>query len=409
MLRFISRSIGALCALLLAACTGAPLMGLEVSDYRETFGWTGDEQLLTAILRAKDGAPLHFTELSTLGASNQLSTGLQASGPIAGLDGSSRAISLQGTAGAQTTPSFTLSSLEVQQFTQGMLNPIGPQVIQQFLEEGIDKRLILILFFSGIINNKVSWYNNVKCDLDAKLNNPNALCQDDLYNFLHHVDEIARAGKKMVARSYVALTPMGVSVPWSGTGVKDIAGIDPMKYVITPDPRNPANGLVYSTSEPRLALCYVHEGRPAIPVVPTRLPVCTYDKVFVPPYQTDTQSQNGLIVRSTYEVIEYLGQILSFQEEKRAEGKDQCITLSGRPQPYRTCEDDVLFQVNPMRGTKLVSTVYNGMRYTINSDGCYDPLVCDHSAEVLKIVNMLINYNKSAASIPQIPTVRTIQ
>src|ERR1700733_10644163 len=102
MLRFTARLIGPLCALLLAACTGAPLMGLEASDYRETFGWTGDEQLLTAILRAKDGAPLHFTEMSTLGASNQLSTSLQASGPIGGLAGSSRPLALQGTAGAQT-------------------------------------------------------------------------------------------------------------------------------------------------------------------------------------------------------------------------------------------------------------------------------------------------------------------
>ena len=142
-------------------------------------------------------------------------------------------------------------------------------------------------------------------------------------------------------------------------------------------------------------------------MVDTTAPVCTRDKVPISPRRIDIQSENGLIVRSTYEVIEYLGQILSFQEKEKAEGHNRCVTLTGLGD--RTCEQDVLFQVNPVRGTKLVSTVYNGMRYTINSDTCYDPLVCDHSAEVLKIVNLLINNSKSAAIIPQVPTIRTIQ
>jgi hypothetical protein len=406
MLRFLCGGAALLCAVFLAACTGAPFMALEVSDYRETFGWTGDEQLLTAILRAKDGAPLHFTELSTLGASIQLSASLQTSGPIGTLNEMNHPVTPQATTGAQTTPSFTLSSLEVQQFIQGMLNPIGPQIIQQFLEEGIDRRLILILFFSGITENKVTFYNDMKCDLTARLEN--RPCYDNPYQFLEKVDKIARVNKKVIARGYVALTQLGVSVPWSGTGVKDIAGIDPTKYALGIDPKDPTKGIVYSISEQRLALCYVSPGRAATPVVNTSAPVCTRDKVPVSPYRVNTQSEDGLIVRSTYEVIEYLGQVLAFQEKERAEGKDRCVTLTGR-RLNETCEDDVLFQVNPARGPTVVSTVYNGNRYRISTDTCYDPLVCDHSAEVLKIVNILINYSKSAAIIPQVPTIRTIQ
>src|ERR1700682_2421582 len=182
MLRYLKGVLGLSCILLLAACTGAPLMGLEVSDYREMFSWTGDEQLLSEILRAKDGAPLHFAELQTLGANNQFSASLQATDPIGYPHGLSSRASLQGTAGAQTSPSFSLSTLEVQQFTQGLLNPIGPQVIQQFLEEGIDRRLILILFFAGFTKNGITYYNNMKCDFTDQL--LQRRCYDNLYGYL---------------------------------------------------------------------------------------------------------------------------------------------------------------------------------------------------------------------------------
>src|SRR5580700_8659373 len=100
MLRFLDRLSGLGCVMLLAGCTGAPLMGLEVSDYREMFNNTGDEQILFNILRAKDQAPIHFTELQTLGASNQLSASLQASEPFGELHNATTRASLQGTAGA---------------------------------------------------------------------------------------------------------------------------------------------------------------------------------------------------------------------------------------------------------------------------------------------------------------------
>ena len=135
-LRLLASLTALTCLLLMVSCTGAPIIGMDVSDYRDTFGTTGDEQLLISILRAKDNAPLHFTELQTVGASIQLTSSLQATDPIGQLHGSTTRASLQGTLGAQNNPTFSLSTLETQSFTQGLMSPVKPTLIQQFLDEG---------------------------------------------------------------------------------------------------------------------------------------------------------------------------------------------------------------------------------------------------------------------------------
>jgi hypothetical protein len=389
--------------LLLAGCTGAPLVGLEISDYRTTFNTTGDEQLLVNILRAKDGAPLHFAELSTIGASNQLTASLQATDPIGERNGSSTRAGLQGTASAQASPVFSLGTLDTQLFTQGLINPIGPDIIQQFLEEGIDQRLILILFFSGYTEHGITHYNNIKCDFATPR------CHDNFFLYLSNIDSIAGKHRQIIAHKYVELTPMGAPLPWASTGVKDIAGIDPTKYRVEPYFRDQNKGLVYSISpDAKLALCYARTHGNPVPIVEVPNPgICWQDRVYVSPYRNNSQSTNGLIVRSTYEVIEFLGQVLNYQETLRKQGQDRCITVSGT-KPY-TCEQDVIFQVNSGKGTPLVRTDYEGFSYTVSSDTCNDLATCDHSGEVLKMVNLLINYNKSAATIPQVPLVRTIQ
>jgi hypothetical protein len=195
--------------------------------------------------------------------------------------------------------------------------------------------------------------------------------------------------------------------------VKDIAGIDPAKYSIGPDPKDPTKAVVYSVSEPRLALCYVIKNPDGsarlVPAVQAgNSLICTHDKVPVSPYRRSIQSTNGLIIRSTFQIIEYLGQVLNFQEKAKIANRNRCLTLAGE-RDQRTCDDNVLFQVNPSRGYPLVTTMHQGSSYTIGVGPCDVRGYCDHSAEVLKIVNLLINLNKSAANIPQVPIVRVVQ
>lgn len=406
MLNLLGRLFVPACALLLAGCTASSFMEMGVSDYRKMFSTTGDEQILVNILRARDSAPLHFTELQTLGASTQLSSSLQVTDPIGQPNGSTARASLQGTFGAQTTPTFSLSSLELQQFTQGLMNPVSPSVIQQLLEEGVDRRLIFLLFFSGITDGNDFYLNNIRCDkTELTPQSPPDWCYGHFFNYLRKVNTITE--KRIAARTYLELKPIGTSVPWpASTGVKDIAGIDPTKYSVEPDPNDPTKAIVYSISDPRLALCWVIGQEPRTRLVPV-LPggdrgICTLDRV----YARSRNTSKGLIIRSTYQIIEYLGQVLNYQERHAYENR--CVKLGFEGREHLTCDEgEIFFQVNPARGSPLVTTSYGGSPYTIGL-AC-EPQYCDHSAEVMKIVNLLININKSAANIPQVPTVRIIQ
>jgi hypothetical protein len=386
----LSASFAALaCLLLMENCTGAPIIGMDVSDYRDTFGTTGDEQLLISILRARDNAPLHFTELQTLGASIQLTSSLQATDPIGQLHGSTTRASLQGTLGAQNNPTFSLSTLETQSFTLGLMNPVRPTLIQQFLDEGIDRRLILLLFFSSIRYHGSTYLNNTKCETAE------ADCYLHFFQYLGAVDKIAE--NKITAHTYIELTPIGSSVKWADTtGVKDLAGIDPSKYSVEVGADGKTT-FVYSVSEPKLALCF---GRVSV-LSGAYDETCTKSRVRVPVGAVRSEKpSNALAVRSVYQIIEYLGQILNFQE--KTAHNNRCVTLGAAAD--RTCDgSNVLFQVNPVRGSPLVTTRYRGSFYTLAIGPC--DTYCDHSAEVLKILNLLINANKSAADIPQVPLV----
>ena len=411
MLRFLGRAGALLSLLFLAACTGAPLMGLEISDYRETFNFTGDQQILVNILRAKDNAPLHFSELQTLGASNQFNAGVLATEPIGFPHGLSSPASITGNAGAQTSPLFSLSSLELQQFTQGLINPVGPSIIQQLFEEGVDQRLILLLFVSAISVNGVTYYNSTKCD---RAGDP-ADCNRPFYKFLSEIDRLADVpGRKIVAHTYVELAPIGTSLPWSSASIRDMTSVDPNKYSIEPDPADRTKAIVYSVSEQRLALCYyvkTPDGQARyFPVLSGGdYGICTRDRVYARANRFREQWRNGLVIRSTYQIIQYLGQILKLQENVARGNADRCIKLRDEPATERTCEaGDVFFQVNPTREPPLVKTVFNGASYSVGIGAC-NPEYCDHSAEVLKIVNLLININKNAANIPQVPIVRVVQ
>jgi hypothetical protein len=401
MLRRLWRVFAPACALFLAGCTGSSFMGVEVSDYRTMFNVTGDEQILVNILRAKDNAPLHFAELQTLGAGNQLSSTLTPITPIGQPNPITPSATLQGMFSAQTTPSFSLSTLEVQQFTQGLTLPVDTRIIQQLFEEGIDQRLIFLLFFSAFTDGANVYLNNIRPNtLDPNYN------LEHFFAYLHEVDYIAEK-HRVVARPYFELTRIGASVSWSATtGVKDLAGIDPDKYRIETDPNDPTKAIVYAVSPQRLALCWVMGKDPQTwlkPVLPDRgQGICTRDRV----YARAKNASAGLTIRSPYQIIEYLGQILNYQEQRADENR--CIQLGSAWEHRRCDEGDVLFQVNPARGSPLVTTSYRGSPYSIGVGRC-ELDYCDHSAEVMKIVNLLINYNKSAAIIPQVQTVRTLQ
>jgi hypothetical protein len=118
----------------------------------------------------------------------------------------------------------------------------------------------------------------------------------------------------------------------------------------------------------------------------------------------------GLTPRSTYQIIQYLGQVLRYQQEKAEIEGNRCLTLDPEKDLRRCDTGEVLFQVNAPVGTPVVGTRYADNWYALYDRRCnrnaQQP--CDHSLQVLAILELLLNYNKAAKDIISTPRVQLV-
>ena len=112
---------------------------------------TTNKLLVTNLLRARDKAPLHFPDIPVVRESMQQS----ASMGLLEFLGRLRIpvqVSDQRTLGTslQFTPSFEINHLHSKEFITGISSPIDPKVVKYWLDRGLDRRLVMLLFFSAV-------------------------------------------------------------------------------------------------------------------------------------------------------------------------------------------------------------------------------------------------------------------
>jgi hypothetical protein len=155
------------------------------------------------------------------------------------------------------------------------------------------------------------------------------------------------------------------------------------------------NKQLYAISDQRLILCYVsqHQMEPLVPS-PLGSQACNKDEVVV----SRSSDVFGFPLRSAYQIIQFLGQILRFQEEL---GGNRCITLGEDPDKRRCDIGEVLFQVNAPVGTPVVVTRHGGNSYAVYDRPCNRLYAgpCDYSLQVLAILELLLNSNKASSDI----------
>jgi hypothetical protein len=111
---------------------------------------TTDKLLVLNILRAKDKAPLHFDEIPSIHESITTNASVQAVWPFGPSNKSTARNTLTAGAGVQMAPSFELDNLATKDFVTGMATPIDPKFVKYWLDRGLDRRVVLLLFFSAI-------------------------------------------------------------------------------------------------------------------------------------------------------------------------------------------------------------------------------------------------------------------
>lgn len=443
--------VGLAVALALGAC--APSLKTQVAgsvlDYKDAETRVSDQMLVVNILRAKDGLPLHFSDLTNIHGSLQAGAQVGADfpfGPSLGAD--ERDVSPQ--LSVQTAPSFDVSSLDTQEFTTGVMSQIDPKTIKYVLDLGIDYRVALLLFFSSIqIGNDAPIANApfdqtlyclgregpVRIDAAAAVSRQQK-CEKCVRAFFAYLNQINRFSSFYV-NMYRELRPLG---PPFGLvmreSLKNVAALDPAKYEF----RKNDKGLyqLYAVSaQPKAALCFERTGSPASeqqvvaryanggenanpPPSAGVSDVCARSEIVLPEPGSQTAEKNkaatseqGVVlqVRSVYAIVKYLGEIQRFEETADSRAKDRCITLSG--EGPRTCSDgNILFHAKKDADDAPLSVSFGDARYSLGGpDGCYEGAAvtrCDHSLETLSIMELLLNLNKSAKELRVTPSVEVL-
>lgn len=144
----------------------------DVVDYSNAIAETTDQFLLINILEARDDAPLHFVAIPNIHGSLQASATLSSSLSLPTKVGSSASgvvsQTLTPSASVQSAPSFEVDSVETKDFVTGMTSPIDAKYIKYWVDRGLDKRIILLLFFSSAqITENV--YAPIRGDTDCQI------------------------------------------------------------------------------------------------------------------------------------------------------------------------------------------------------------------------------------------------
>jgi hypothetical protein len=381
----------------LCGCSQSQLIDLYSADYRQNEATSGDAQLLLNILRAKDDHPIHFADIALIHGTLGVTASNGAS--IALTQFSTTPTTLAPSVSASSSPTFDVSTMDTQDFTRGILSNIDPRTIQELIEQGVDPRVVALLFVSEYrrLDGHV-FFNNMSCDPSSR--RPGHRCER-VFAFLHEFNEFfyqksisgQRQLQSVQTNIYLALTPVGDRL--SGAWTLELRQLDSKKYKLI-------DKQLYSISDPKLAICYVvNQKLKSLVPVPTadRRDPCNYSEVIV----RDNQSENGsLVFRSTYDIIQFLGHVLRFQEEEAG----RCLTLD--PDDTSCDTGQVLFQVNGASGKPAVATLYDGTWYGLYDRNCRHGVLesCDYSLQVLAILEMLLNANRSTKDILFTPHVQ---
>jgi len=136
-------------SLLLSGCGVSPaVIKNDTLSFGEVIEEITNKLLVVNVLRARDKAPLHFSDIPVIRESMQHTASLLFLDQLGSLSTTLRD-TRGGTLSVQISPSFELTHLQSKEFITGISSPIDPKVVKYWLDRGLDRRIVLLLFFSA--------------------------------------------------------------------------------------------------------------------------------------------------------------------------------------------------------------------------------------------------------------------
>ncbi len=165
-LSFWSSSIFWTLPVLLSGCFSPKALEHVVIAYDESVTKSLVEQLLINIARAHHHQPVHFTAISSIAATFDYRYTAGATPPLGGLNGGFSLSPIFGATIAEN-PTFTISPIEGDDFTQRLLTPLLEAKLTLLLRQGVDIDLLLRLMAGEIrmaTNGRETAYYNRPAD-----------------------------------------------------------------------------------------------------------------------------------------------------------------------------------------------------------------------------------------------------
>jgi hypothetical protein len=181
--------------MLLGGCSLSGTVQQSALDYSVVMEEFTNQALVRNVLRARDYAPLNFSDLPLIhGAlATQLTLGATTPYKNIGSTASTTSPSVQFT----SQPTFDTASLNTQGFTLNLIQPISPIFVYNNWSASIPKELLLFLFIDSV------QLSTTKTILS---NNPES--EDDMKNFKTLVETLMKADVNL--KSFTLLDPIGL-------------------------------------------------------------------------------------------------------------------------------------------------------------------------------------------------------
>jgi hypothetical protein len=487
-----------LLATMICSCSlPSALVSSQTVSYDDAIEDITNKLLLLNILRAKDKAPLHFDEVPSIHESIQANASLLAGFPF-GSEPAGKSItrnSISPGLSVQVAPTFEVDHLDTKDFATGIASPIDAKFVKYWLDRGLDRRIVLLLFFSAaditVSGQTIRVRNSPRDALDSlgqlraildQADVADALQCDSRSDFQHYlilINSLTSFSAHYFTERRLLADNLTLSSSSTFKDLESLASLDSSKYQWVRHQKDNTYALYGISSEPKTALCFMGApiaagatagtnreacsksvvemspddiagaAAPSTPLIPPPVGKPTAPSLYCNIFnslleaQTSDGQVNGkqisielqLEIRSVGEIIQFLGDLLQYQEEleRLAHSPVNAKLQLNNPLTFGYCPNalsgpqsegcaDIFFNLRHDSCNTRFSVAYRGRRYYVPN---YNPPAdgsCqngersvvesvppkDHTLEVLSVVHQLIDLQKSAQDILQTPYVQVL-
>ena len=349
-----------------------------------------DRKILSNIVRASKAEPLAFQTLGQINGSNTSSVqvGLPSLllGPSAPAGAAARYLDKQlvfganpgaagfmanGTTNSGST-SFNVTPSETQDFYQGLLEPVEPQTLALFKEQGIADEILFYLFTQQVVEEREGSGREIQFVNDRL---------DPSYEGFHHYVELAMR---------------------YGLSAEPTPGAKPGKSAkaAKADAKNSGDATAASVTDWRL--CFNRKAwAPGTPYADNH-PLCGSKEKMANPRTVTFRDGKGQKVtarvspRSTFSIFQYLGRLLAAGDEGQIE------LMTDQAKGHAPLEDDTLFSV-----TTGAAPNGGGCFLTVDHGGTY--CVPDSALNTKRILGLLVQLLALNTSIRDVGITQQVQ